>query len=121
MSTTRSRGEIWFEALAGQSSQPAPVLSGNAELGGESAQFIAVVPDAQQRFPRAADNVVGLEQGWLLARTVRATMAADARAAIRRPRRRVCRAREASTTSPGRARTPTSSAGSSACARPACT
>src|ERR1700724_3713258 len=85
MSTTRSRGEIWFEALAGQSSQPAPVLSGNAELGGESAQFIAVVPDAQQRFPRAADNVVGLEQGWLLARTVRATMAADARAAIRRP------------------------------------
>jgi biotin-independent malonate decarboxylase gamma subunit len=73
----RTRGQIWFEALAGQSAQDAPVLSASAELGGARAQFIAVVPDARQRFPRAVDNVVGLEQGWRLAQTVRAVMAAD--------------------------------------------
>jgi biotin-independent malonate decarboxylase gamma subunit len=85
----RTRGQIWFEALAGQSAQEAPVLSASAELGGERAQFIAVVPDARQRFPRAVDNVVGLEQGWRLAQTVRAVMAADERAdpstEVRRP------------------------------------
>jgi malonate decarboxylase gamma subunit len=85
MSANRSRGEIWFEALAGKSLEPAPILSGSGMLGDESAQFIAVVPDAHQRFPRATTNVVGLEQGWLLAKTVRATMIADSHAAERRP------------------------------------
>ena len=78
-----SRGAIWFEALAGSSSTAAPVLSGSAELGGERAQFISVVPDPHQRFVRARDNVVGLEQGWLLARAVRAVIEADAQTSKR--------------------------------------
>ena len=80
-----SRGRIWFEALAGTQSARAPVLSGSAEMAGERAQLIAVVPDPQQRFPRASDNVVGLEQGWLLAQAVRAVIEADAAAPIKRP------------------------------------
>ena len=35
-------------------------------------------PIPQNRFPRATDNVVGLEQGWRLARAVRETIDADA-------------------------------------------
>lgn len=82
---TSSRGQTWFEALAGASASPAPVLSGSAELGGEPAQFIAVVPDPGNRFPRASDNVVGLEQGWRLAQAVRAVIEADRHAERRRP------------------------------------
>jgi malonate decarboxylase gamma subunit len=83
--TTITRGQRWFRALAGESRSAAPVWSGDAALGGTSARFIAVVPDPANRFPRAVDNVVGLEQGWRLAQVVRDTIAADAGAAERRP------------------------------------
>ena len=42
-------------------------------------------PRSANRFPRANDNVVGLEQGWLLARTVRKAIAEDAQSGTRRP------------------------------------
>ncbi|WP_345814761.1 biotin-independent malonate decarboxylase subunit gamma [Paraburkholderia sp. PREW-6R] len=80
-----SRGARWFHALAGQSSSPAPVFSGDAPLDGETAHFIAVVPDPQNRFPRATDNVVGLEQGWRLARAVRDVIGEDRERSTRRP------------------------------------
>ncbi|CAG4894901.1 biotin-independent malonate decarboxylase subunit gamma [Paraburkholderia gardini] len=83
--TTMTRGARWFRALAGETSTAAPVWSADAALGGETTRFIAVVPDARNRFPRAVDTVVGLEQGWQLARAVRETIAADAHAAQRRP------------------------------------
>ncbi|WP_144137607.1 biotin-independent malonate decarboxylase subunit gamma [Paraburkholderia sp. BCC1884] len=83
--TSLSRGARWFQALAGHSSSPAPVLSGDAPLGGETARFITVVPDAANRFPRATDNVVGLEQGWQLARAVRETIEQDKANGTRRP------------------------------------
>ena len=83
--TTMSRGARWFHALAGEPSGRAPVWSGDAPLGGETARFITVVPDPDNRFPRATDNVVGLEQGWQLARAVRETIAADAHGGTRRP------------------------------------
>lgn len=85
----RTRGEIWFAALAGASATPAPVLSGDGALHGEArnetVHFIAVVPDPAQRFARARDNVVGLEQGWRLAQAVRAVIDADAAAQVKRP------------------------------------
>jgi malonate decarboxylase beta subunit len=81
----RTRGETWFAALAGNSATPAPVLSGDGELHGEAVHFIAVVPDPAQRFARARDNVVGLDQGWRLARAVRAVIEADAAAQVKRP------------------------------------
>jgi malonate decarboxylase gamma subunit len=73
-----TRGMRWFKALAGETSTDAPVWSGEAALGGETASFFAVVPDAGNRFPRARDNVVGLEQGWRLAQAVRQAIARDA-------------------------------------------
>jgi malonate decarboxylase gamma subunit len=80
-----SRGARWFQALAGESIGQAPVLSGDAPLGGETAHFFSVVPDPANRFPRATDNVVGLEQGWRLARAVRDAVARDEASGTRRP------------------------------------
>jgi malonate decarboxylase gamma subunit len=82
---TLARGERWFRALAGVPRTAAPVWSGDAALGADTARFISVVPDPDNRFPRAADNVVGLEQGWLLARAVRHAIDEDAQASTRRP------------------------------------
>lgn len=83
--TSLSRGQRWLLALAGESAGAAPIWHADAPLAGESARFIAVVPDPENRFARARENVVGLEQGWRLARTVREVVDADARAATRRP------------------------------------
>jgi malonate decarboxylase gamma subunit len=83
--TQLSRGARWFHALAGEAVGQPPVWSGDAQLGDETARFITVVPDPANRFPRAVDNVVGLEQGWLLARTVREVIAEDAASGTRRP------------------------------------
>ena len=80
-----TRGARWLRALAGEPATKAPVWSGDAALGNETARFIAVVPDPDNRFPRATDNVVGLEQGWRLARVVRDVIAEDAHAATKRP------------------------------------
>ncbi|HEY3598953.1 MAG TPA: biotin-independent malonate decarboxylase subunit gamma [Paraburkholderia sp.] len=83
--TQLTRGARWFRALAGEPSSGAPVWSGDAALGAETARFITVVPDPENRFPRATDNVVGLEQGWRLARAVREAIAQDAASATKRP------------------------------------
>jgi malonate decarboxylase gamma subunit len=80
-----TRGARWFRVLAGETASAAPVWSADAPLGNETAHFFAVVPDPQNRFPRATDNVVGLEQGWLLARAVRKAIAEDAQSGTRRP------------------------------------
>ncbi len=80
-----TRGARWFRALAGETATAAPVWSGAAPLGDDTACFISVVPDPHNRFPRATDNVVGLEQGWLLARAVRTVLEQDADAAVKRP------------------------------------
>ncbi|PLZ02122.1 biotin-independent malonate decarboxylase subunit gamma [Burkholderia sp. WAC0059] len=80
-----SRGARWLRALAGESATAAPVWQADAPLGGETARFIAVVPDAANRFPRARENVVGLEQGWRLAQAVRDAIGQDAATDARRP------------------------------------
>jgi malonate decarboxylase gamma subunit len=82
------RGHIWFEALTGGAGVIATglrsVCVADAALGGVPARFIAVVPDAQNRFPRARTGEVGLDEGWTLALHVRRAIAAD-RDAARRP------------------------------------
>jgi malonate decarboxylase gamma subunit len=86
-----SRGQIWFDALAArpqadrQSNAHGPIRSADAPLGESQARFLSVVPDPDNRFPRATDNVVGLEQGWLLAQAVREAVEADRDAAVKRP------------------------------------
>ena len=75
------RGHIWFEALTGGAGVMATglrsVCVADAALGGALARFIAVVPDAQNRFPRARTGEVGLDEGWALALHVRRAIAAD--------------------------------------------
>jgi malonate decarboxylase gamma subunit len=83
--TTSSRGALWFRALAGDTRTAAPVWSGDAPLGTHTARFLTIVPDPDNRFVRATDNVVGLQQGWMLARAVREVIAADANGEHRRP------------------------------------
>jgi malonate decarboxylase gamma subunit len=82
------RGRIWFDALTGGAaanlSSLKSVCVADAALGGETARFFAVVPDAQNRFPRARGGEVGLDEGWALAQHVRATIA-DANDGARRP------------------------------------
>ena len=75
------RGLTWLRALTGQdgltASGPRTVRVADASLGAETARFIAVVPDAANRFPRARHGEVGIDEAWGLAREVRGTIAAD--------------------------------------------
>jgi malonate decarboxylase gamma subunit len=82
------RGRIWFQALSGSEGVlargPRSVRVADAALGAEQARFIAVVPDAHNRFPRARCGEVGLDEAWVLAAQVRHAIAAD-RDGARRP------------------------------------
>jgi malonate decarboxylase gamma subunit len=49
----------------------------DALVGNERARYLAVVPDAENRFPRARGGEVGLDEAWALARLVRRTIAED--------------------------------------------
>ncbi|WP_233867989.1 biotin-independent malonate decarboxylase subunit gamma [Paraburkholderia adhaesiva] len=85
---TLTRGARWLRTLAGERAlegQRGPVRYADAPLGGETARFIAVVPAPENRFVRARDNVVGLEQGWRLAQAVRSAIAEDSAGETRRP------------------------------------
>jgi malonate decarboxylase gamma subunit len=87
-SSPSQRGRLWFEALTGGAGAVASglrsVCVADAPLGGEAARFIAVVPDAQNRFPRARGGEVGIDEGWALALHVRQVIAGDSEGA-RRP------------------------------------
>src|ERR1700722_19035963 len=75
------RGRIWFDALtagaAPITSRLQSVCIADAALGSETARFLAVVPDAQNRFPRARAGEVGLDEGWALALHLRRVIDAD--------------------------------------------
>ena len=74
-----SRGRVWFETLTRTTAGPiGSVLAAYAELGGENARFLALVPDPQGRFPRSHGGEAGLEEGWHLAAEVQAVINADA-------------------------------------------
>jgi malonate decarboxylase gamma subunit len=70
-----SRGRIWFEALAGNQTEHSrdlgSVLVGDADLEGDGVRYLSVVPDPENRFPRARAGEVGLEEGWTLAKHIR--------------------------------------------------
>lgn len=89
MSHSISRGELWLKTLAPNAQRLAglcpSVQAADGELNGEAVRFIAVVPDANNHFPRAAQGEVGLLEGWTLAKVVSETVAADAHKAVKRP------------------------------------
>ena len=89
MSNAISRGELWLQALGPNARRleglcPS-VQAADGELNGETARFIAVVPDANNHYPRAAKGEVGLLEGWTLAKVVSETVAADADNTVKRP------------------------------------
>ncbi|KML25238.1 malonate decarboxylase subunit gamma [Leclercia adecarboxylata] len=89
MSNATSRGERWLDILAPNAKRieglcPS-VQAADGELNGEAVRFVAVVPDANNHFPRAAKGEVGLLEGWTLAKVVSETVAADADKAVKRP------------------------------------
>ena len=78
---TSSRGATWLAALTGGAAplpdHPASVRVVDAPLAGSPARYIAVVPDPQNRFPRARNGEVGLIEGWALAQAVHQVIDAD--------------------------------------------
>lgn len=68
------RGKTWFAELTGEAplveGYPDSVLVADGRLGIRPARFIAVVPDPDNRFPRARNGEVGLIEGWQIARAV---------------------------------------------------
>ena len=89
MSQFPNRAALWLNKLA----PDAPLMSGlcpsvqvaDGQIAGESVRFIAVVPDANNHYPRAAGGEVGLLEGWTLAKVVNETIAADADRPVKRP------------------------------------
>ncbi|HEX4501786.1 MAG TPA: biotin-independent malonate decarboxylase subunit gamma [Scandinavium sp.] len=89
MNQSTNRAAVWLEKLAPN----APRMSGlcpsvqvaDSELNGESVRYIAVVPDANNHYPRAAKGEVGLLEGWTLAKVVNETIDADANSDVKRP------------------------------------
>lgn len=83
-----SRGAMWLRLLTG-GAQPshdwAAVKAVDAILAGQDARYIAVVPDPDNRFPRARNGEVGLVEGWQLARAVQEVVQLDRGAAVKRP------------------------------------
>ena len=89
MSNAIRRGERWLDILAPNAKRieglcPS-VQAADGELNGEAVRFVAVVPDANNHFPRAAKGEVGLLEGWTLAKVVSETVAADADKPVKRP------------------------------------
>lgn len=68
------RGLQWFNALSAGAAPvaglPASLKVADGVLGELAVRFIAVVPDAANRFPRARQGEVGLLEGWGLAKAV---------------------------------------------------
>jgi malonate decarboxylase gamma subunit len=89
MNQSTNRAAVWLEKLAPN----APRMDGlcpsvqvaDSELNGESVRFIAVVPDANNHYPRAAKGEVGLLEGWTLAKVVNEAIDADANSDVKRP------------------------------------
>lgn len=78
---TTSRGATWLAALTSGAvplkDYPDSVRVVDAPLSGQPARYIAVVPDARNRFPRARTGEVGLIEGWALAKAVHEVIDAD--------------------------------------------
>ena len=88
MSQKLNRAAVWLDTLAPNAPRMAglcasvQVADGNVD--GKPARFIAVVPDANNHYPRAAGGEVGLLEGWTLAKVVSETVAEDADKAEKR-------------------------------------
>ncbi|OBV37880.1 biotin-independent malonate decarboxylase subunit gamma [Janthinobacterium psychrotolerans] len=87
--TENSRGAIWLAALTGHApalpDYPPSVQVVDAPLAGETARYLAVLPDPHNRFPRARTGEIGLVEGWQLARALQQVVAEDRTLPVKRP------------------------------------
>ncbi|HZH60543.1 MAG TPA: biotin-independent malonate decarboxylase subunit gamma, partial [Metabacillus sp.] len=68
-----SRGRIWFDLLredATNISNLSSLCVADHELDGKKARFISVVPDPENKFSRARNGELGLQEGWAIAKHV---------------------------------------------------
>ncbi|MFC7395319.1 biotin-independent malonate decarboxylase subunit beta [Scopulibacillus cellulosilyticus] len=78
--TPESRGKTWFTALTGIENPMTDipsVLYGDTQFGNERVRYISVVPNPNNRFPRARNGEVGLDEGWAIAKCVREAIDED--------------------------------------------
>jgi malonate decarboxylase gamma subunit len=77
-----SRGDYWFRQLTAGATPVSglcpSVLAADGRLQQHDVRYIAVVPDADNRYPRAARGEVGLLEGWTLAKVVNRVIDQDA-------------------------------------------
>ena len=77
----KGTGDIWFDIFAGQfkqrTGQCASVKVADGILDGQAARVIAVVPDADNHYPRAVQGEVGLLEGWTLGQMVNEAIQED--------------------------------------------
>lgn len=75
------RGLNWFKALSANAAEvvglPHSVKAADGVLGNQPVRFLAVVADADNRFPRARSGEVGLLEGWGLAKVVDSAIELD--------------------------------------------
>ncbi|MFD2682438.1 biotin-independent malonate decarboxylase subunit beta [Bacillus seohaeanensis] len=74
------RGHAWFDLLRGDAVEIGDVPSVRVTdkvVGDKKVRFIAVVPDAKNRFPRARKGEVGLLEGWSIAKHIREAIKED--------------------------------------------
>lgn len=84
---TPGRGRTWFNALtnnAASISYLPTVLAANVTFNGKPTLFLAVVPNAANRYPRASKGEVGLQEGWVLAKYISEAIAEDADQPVKR-------------------------------------
>lgn len=83
-----SRGYKWFAELTGithPTGATPSVLAADVIKNGQLARYIAIVPDANNHFPRARNGEVGLLEGWTAAQIVRDVISQDADKEVKRP------------------------------------
>ncbi|MGV3344520.1 biotin-independent malonate decarboxylase subunit gamma [Enterobacteriaceae bacterium LUAb1] len=84
----KSRGNYWFSLLTADaiplSGLTPSVKAADSRIQDEGVRVIAVVPNADNPYPRARQGEVGLLEGWTLAKVVRDVMHQDAEKAHKR-------------------------------------
>ncbi|QGQ45499.1 biotin-independent malonate decarboxylase subunit beta [Metabacillus sediminilitoris] len=74
------RGHTWFDLLRGDAMEIGDLSSvrvADGVIGEKKVRFIAVVPDVNNRFPRARKGEVGLQEGWSIAKYIREAIKED--------------------------------------------
>lgn len=86
-SNTASRGRTWFAALTADApsiSDFPSVLVADKLFEGKITRFLAVVPNAENRYPRALQGEIGLQEGWVLAKYIQQAITEDAQSEQKR-------------------------------------